>query len=44
MPDPNSPEAVAARQKKLNERRAAAGRDSTILTDDDEYSNTVLGE
>jgi hypothetical protein len=44
MPDPESPEAIAARRKKIGERRAAAGRDSTILTEDDEYSNTVLGE
>ena len=44
MPDPDSPEALAARRKKIGERRAASGRDSTILTDDDEYSNTLLGD
>lgn len=43
MPDLNSPEAVDARRRRLADRQAASGRESTILSDDT-YSNSLLGE
>lgn len=43
MPDMNSPEALEARRRRVTERQAAGGRESTILSDDT-YSNSLLGE
>jgi hypothetical protein len=43
MPDPESPEVMEARRRKLADRSAAGGRESTILSDDT-YSNSLLGE
>jgi hypothetical protein len=44
MPDPQSPEVMEAARRRVAERRARSGRESTILTDDDAYSNDLLGE
>ena len=44
MPDPESPEVQEARRRKIAEQRARSGRESTILSDDDAYSNSFLGE
>jgi hypothetical protein len=43
MPDENSPEVVAERRRRIEERQAAGGRESTILSDDT-YSNDLLGQ
>lgn len=43
MPDPQSPEVLEARRRRLADRQAASGRESTILSDDT-YSNNFLGE
>jgi hypothetical protein len=43
MPDPFSPEVTEARRRRIDERRATSGRESTILADDS-YSNNFLGE
>lgn len=43
MPDPESAEVVDARRRRLAERSASGGRDSTILSDET-YSNSLLGE
>jgi hypothetical protein len=43
MPDMQSPEALEARRRRVAERQAAGGRESTILTDDT-YSNSLLGD
>jgi hypothetical protein len=43
MPDPQSPEALEARRRRITERQAAGGRESTMLSDDS-YSNNLLGE
>jgi hypothetical protein len=43
MPDLQSPEALEARRRRVSERQAASGRESTILSDDS-YSNGLLGE
>lgn len=43
MPDPQSPEVMEARRRRIEERRAAGGRESTILSDDS-YGNSLLGE
>jgi hypothetical protein len=43
MPDPLSPEVVEERRRRVAQRQAASGRESTILSDDN-YSNSVLGE
>lgn len=43
MPDPQSPEVLEARRRRLAERQAASGRESTILSDDS-FSNSLLGE
>ena len=44
MPDPQSPEVLEARRRKIAEQQARGGRESTILSDDDAYSNSFLGE
>lgn len=44
MPDPESPEVLEARRRKIAEQQARSGRESTILSDDDAYSNNFLGE
>ena len=44
MPDPESPEVLEARRRRIAERQSAGGRESTILTEDEPYSNSVLGE
>lgn len=44
MPDPMSPEVVEARRRRVAERQAASGRESTILSDDTFASNSLLGE
>jgi hypothetical protein len=43
MPDPQSPDVVEARRRRLAETQSASGRDSTILSDDS-YSNSLLGQ
>ena len=43
MPDLNSPEVLDERRRRIAERQAAGGRESTILSDDT-YSNSLLGE
>ena len=43
MPDPLSPEVQAERRRRVSERQAAGGRESTILADDT-YSNSLLGQ
>jgi hypothetical protein len=43
MPDPQSPDVMEARRRRLAETQSASGRDSTILSDDT-YSNSLLGE
>lgn len=43
MPDPQGPEAMEARRRRIAERQAASGRESTILTGDT-YGNSLLGE
>ena len=43
MPDPESPEVVEARRRRVAETQARSGRESTILADDT-YSNSLLGE
>jgi hypothetical protein len=43
MPDPQSPEALEERRRRVAERQSAGGRESTILSDDT-YSNNLLGE
>lgn len=44
MPDPQSPEVLEAKRRKIEETRARSGRESTILADDDSFSNSFLGE
>jgi hypothetical protein len=43
MPDPQSPEVMEARRRKLADQQAASGRESTILSDDT-FSNDLLGQ
>jgi hypothetical protein len=43
MPDPQSPEVMEERRRRITERQAAGGRESTILSDDT-YSNSLLGD
>jgi hypothetical protein len=43
MPDMQSPEVMEARRRRVAERSAASGRESTILSDDT-YANSLLGE
>lgn len=43
MPDLESPEVVEARRRRIADRQAASGRESTILSDDT-YGNSLLGE
>jgi hypothetical protein len=43
MPDLQSPEVLEARRRRVAERQAASGRESTILSDDT-FSNSLLGE
>lgn len=43
MPDPEAPQVLEARRRKLAEQQNTSGRSSTILSDDD-YSNTLLGQ
>jgi hypothetical protein len=44
MPDPQSPGVMESRRRRLAERQAASGRESTILSDDTFASNSLLGE
>jgi hypothetical protein len=44
MPDPQSPEVMEERRRRVATRQAASGRESTILSDDTFASNTLLGE
>ena len=44
MPDPLSPDVTDARRRRLADRQAASGRESTILSDDTFASNSLLGE
>jgi hypothetical protein len=43
MPDPQSPEVLEARRRRIAETQATSGRESTILSDDT-FSNNLLGE
>lgn len=43
MPDPQSPEVLEARRRRVADLQARSGRESTILSDDT-YSNSLLGE
>ena len=43
MPDPESPQVLEERRRRIAERQTAGGRDSTLLSNDS-YSNTLLGE
>lgn len=43
MPDPESPEVLEARRRRIAETSARSGRESTILSDDT-YSNSLLGQ
>lgn len=44
MPDPESPQALDARRRAVAERRDESGRDGTILSRDEPYSNSLLGQ
>jgi hypothetical protein len=44
MPDPLSPEVQAERRRRVAAEQARSGRESTILSDDNAYSNNFLGE
>ncbi len=44
MPDPESPAAIEARRRRVAERQDEGGRSGTILSNDDNYSNTLLGQ
>lgn len=44
IPDPESPEALERRRRRMQERAARGGRQSTILSGEAPmYSNTALG-
>lgn len=44
MPDPESPEVLEARRRRIGEQQSRSGRESTILTEDEPYSNSILGQ
>lgn len=43
MPDPEDPEVLEARRRRVADVQARSGRESTILSDDT-FANSLLGE